>query len=269
MDDLALLRLQLEWGADEALAEEPMDRLRPPVPVAESSRPDMGMTAAAATLSRPVPVTPPPEIRKPPAEQAKLLADEADTLDALRAAIAGFDGCTLRETASHLVFAEGDPAARMMLVGEAPGADEDRAGHPFAGEEGVLLDRMLASVKLSRADFLLTPLIPWRPPGGRIPYPTELATCLPFLQRLIALVRPRRIIVVGTLAARTLMPTRGRRARATPEWEDCTVPGLESPVAALVLPSLATLIKTPASKREAWAALQLLQRTLADASTEL
>ena len=123
-------------------------------------------------------------------------AAAAATLDDLRAAIAEFDGCALRDTASHLVFAEGDPSADLLLIGEPPGADEDRGGTPFAGLGGAYLDRMLASIGLERSQLMLAPLIPWRPPGDRPPSPTELAICLPFLHRLIALARaaPHRAV---------------------------------------------------------------------------
>src|SRR5262249_31999100 len=130
------------------------------------------------------------------AERAVQIAAAATTLEALRSAIAEFDGCALRDTASHLVFAEGDPAADLPLIGETPGADEDRGGAPFAGPGGAYLDRMLASIGLERSQLMVAPLIPWRPPGDRPPNPAELSLCLPFLHRLIALVGPRRVVLL-------------------------------------------------------------------------
>lgn len=259
MDALTLLRLQVEWGADEALEDAPVDRLRPA----------MQRQAPALSGAAPSPRPPPTggggvpagsEAPSSPAARAIAAAGQAQTLEELRAALAAFDGCALRDTAANLVFAAGDPAATLLLIGEPPGEAEDRSGIPFAGPDGVLLDRMLASIGLTRDALLLTPLIPWRPPGGRPPSPGELALCLPFLHRLIALAAPARIVVSGPLAARTLLGT--TRRRSAPAWADLPVPALPAPVPALVMPSPAMVAKTAAARRDAWAALRLLRRTL-------
>ncbi len=162
MDDLSALRLQIEWGADEALEEAPVDRLRgvraappPPAPLPQGeggNAPRHDTPPPLAERGRgegAVPAPTPP--RATTAERALAVAAAAATLDALRAAIAEFDGCALRDTASHLVFAEGDPSADLLLIGEPPGADEDRSGTPFAGLGGAYLDRMLASIGLERS----------------------------------------------------------------------------------------------------------------------
>jgi DNA polymerase len=254
LDDFALLRLQMEWGADEALADDPVDRLRP-----VTRRAPVAVPRAAPP---PTAVQPPPAARGTPAERAIALAGQAGTLEALRAAVAAFDGCALRETASHLVFAEGNPDGGLLLIGEPPGADEDRSGTPFAGREGALLDKMLTSIGLDRSGLLLAPLIPWRPPGGRSPNPGELAVCLPFLQRIVALAAPRRVVLLGGLAARTLLgPTAGRR-RGAVDWVAWPVPGVGEPVPALALPGLAALLKTPGLRKDAWAGLRRLRRAL-------
>ncbi|MGA3401053.1 MAG: uracil-DNA glycosylase, partial [Acetobacteraceae bacterium] len=194
------------------------------------------------------------------AERAASAAGQARTIDDLRAALAAFDGCALRDTAANLVFAAGDPDASLMLIGDPPGEAEDRSGTPFAGPDGLLLDRMLASVGLIRNGLLLTPLIPWRPPGGRLPSAGEVAVCLPFLHRLIALAAPRRIVLAGALAARTLLgPT---RRRPGPAWTEVAVPGAAAPVPALVMPGPGLVARTPSARRDAWAALRLLRRTL-------
>jgi DNA polymerase len=263
MDDFALLRLQVEWGADETLAEEPVDRLRPlarpaPVAVPRAAVPPAEATVAATPAAAPAASAP----RGTPAERAVAAAGQADSLAGLRAAIAAFDGCALRETASHLVFAEGNLDAGLLLIGEPPGSDEDRAGTPFAGREGALLDKMLASIGLDRSGLLLAPLIPWRPPGGRTPNPGELTVCLPFLQRIIALAEPRRIVLLGGLAARTLLGPTAARRRGPVGWVDWTVPGMATPVPTLALPGLAALLKTPALRKDAWAGLRLLRRAL-------
>lgn len=166
----------------------------------------------------------------------------------------------MRDTAANLVFAAGDPDAALMLIGEPPGEAEDRSGSPFAGPDGVLLDRMLASIGLARDAMLLAPLIPWRPPGGRPPNPAEITVCLPFLHRLIALAQPRRVVLTGPLVARSLVGA--TRRRATPAWTEMPVPGLSAPVPALVMPDPGSLTRPKSARREAWAALRLLRRTL-------
>ncbi len=250
MDAFALLRLQIEWGADDALDDAPVDRLR------AVARP----APAAAALIQPRPAPAPDTPKATPAERALVAASQADTLDALRAAMAAFDGCALRDTAGHLVFADGDPATGLLLIGEAPGAEEDRTGQAFAGPQGVLLDKMLASIHLTRAEMMVTPLVPWRPPGGRTATPAEILLCLPFLHRLIALTRPMRIIALGA-AATSLLPAT-RRRRGPPAWIDAEIPGTGGTTPILALPGLTGLGKNPLDRRDAWAGLRLLKRTL-------
>jgi DNA polymerase len=168
----------------------------------------------------------------------------------------------LRATASNLVFAEGDPGSATLIVGEPPGREEDRSGHPFAGPEGALLDQMLASVRLTRGELMLAPLLPWRPPGGRPPSPGEIALCLPFLHRLIILLKPRRIVVLGGIAARALMPQNAIRRRTQRGWVEISIPGMSETLPSLVLPSLAEMLKNPSLRRDAWAGLRLLRRSL-------
>jgi DNA polymerase len=247
MDALGLLLLQMEWGADEALEEMPVDRLRPAPP--QAVRPT---SAPARIRSEPVPPT------GTPVERAIRAAAQADSLEALKAAIAGFEGCPLRDMATNMVFATGDPDADVLLIGGTPGADEDRSGVAFSGREGVLLDQMLASISLTREAMLLAPLIPWRPPGGRVPNPGELQLYRPFLMRLIALTAPPRLVLFGTLTATTVLGA-AQRAR-TVGWIELTVEGRTTPV--LILPALADLLKTPARRKDAWAGMRLLRRAL-------
>ena len=197
-----------------------------------------------------------------PAERATQCAGAAGTLEELRTAVAGFDGCGLRNTASNLVFAEGDPAATLLLIGEPPTADDDRSGSAFAGPAGAYLDRMLAAIELERGRLMLAPLIPWRPPGDRPPSPAELAVCLPFLHRLITLVAPRRLLLVGLLAARSLLPQSGSRRRPRGAWMDVAVPGTSLVVPALPTFSAAELMRDPSNRRAAWDDLRLLRATL-------
>ena len=254
MDDaFALLRLQAEWGADEAINPDPIDRLRP----VEAAPPPVRLAAPAAAAPAGMPV-----------DRATDLAAQAATLDELRAALAGFEGCALRDTAGNLVFAEGDPASTTLLIGEPPGRDEDRGGHPFAGAEGQLLDQMLASIGLARSALMLTPLLPWRPPGGRPPSPGEIAMCLPFLHRLIVLLAPRRVVLFGASPVRVLLPRTVNRRRSAPDWVYFSIPDMQKTLPCLALPSMLELLKTPLSRRDAWVGLRLLRRALDTEPTE-
>ncbi len=251
MDDAyALLRLQLEWGADEAVAEAPLDRLRPAEAKPVEPRPAVVRSVAPEPKSG------------TPAERAAALAGGAATLDDLRAALAGFDGCALRDTASNLVLAEGDASATTLIIGEPPGREEDRSGHPFAGAEGVLLDQMLASIGLHRAGLMLAPLVPWRPPGGRPVNAAELTVCLPFLHRVVGLLGPRRLVIFGATASRVLLLPAGARRRPARGWVEARISGLPDTLPALALPGMAELLKNPPLRRDAWAGLRLLRRAL-------
>jgi uracil-DNA glycosylase family 4 len=255
MDDLAALRLQIEWGADEALEEAPVDRLR-----AVIAPPSQLHSPSPAERGRVGDGVPPP--RPTPAERALQAAAAATTLAELRAVIAAFDGCALRDTATNLVFAEGDPSASLLLIGDPPSAAEDRSGAAFAGPAGEYLDRMLAAIGLARGQLMLTPLIPWRPPGDRPPNPAELALCLPFLHRLIALVAPRRLLLMGLLVARSLLPQTASRRRPREAWIDAAIPGTSLVLPALPTFSAAELMRDPKNRRAAWDDLRLLRRTL-------
>ena len=250
MDDLAWLRLQVEWGADEALDEQPLDRRSRPAPPAIP-------VALPAVPAGPVPA---PPIGAGALARAQALAAAAQTPAALRDALAGFDGCSLRATATNLVFSDGDPASRVVLLADVPGAAEDRAGLPFAGAAVMFLDKMLASVGLDRSAFLATSLLPWRPPGDRKPTEAEIQLCLPFLHRHLQLLTPRAVLVFGGLAAKTLLPGDGRKARAS--WQELPIPGTANGIRCLVFPSVLHIQATPACKREAWAHLLRLKALL-------
>jgi len=244
---LAALRLQIEWGADEALEAAPIDRLAVQAPM-PAPAPAPAPRAAPALIS--LAATP----------TASALAAAAQDFAALKAALAAFDS-PLRETATNLVFADGVPGAGLMMIGEAPGADEDRLGRPFVGVSGQLLDRMLASVGLDRAqDFYITNILPWRPPGNRTPTDAEIAQFLPFILRHITLVQPRHLVLLGGVAAKALLRSKEGITRLRGRWH-------RLPEAIGGLPALATLhpaylLRTPSAKKEAWADLLLLRRTL-------
>jgi DNA polymerase len=285
VDELAALRWQIEIGADEAIAEAPVDRLARPTATRAVTRavtgaaagavtgPAAGAAAKAAPAKQGAAMPAPAPVRAaatlPAARRAEEIAAAAATREELRAALAAFDGCALAATATNRVFADGNPDSGLMVVGEGPGAEEDRAGLPFVGPSGQLLDRMLGSVGLDRTRLLITNLIPWRPPGNRNPTDAEVAICLPFLLRHIALVRPRRLVLLGTQATASLIPgTAGTLRKLRGRWQHVTVPGLEAPVTVLPSVSPDLLLTSPMGKKDAWADLLALRLALdEDAAT--
>ncbi|MBP7000574.1 uracil-DNA glycosylase [Amaricoccus sp.] len=245
-DDLAALAWQVEMGADEAIGETPVDRFE------------------AAPTPAPVAVVPAPAPRPPavPAEDSAGIAAACEDLPALRAAMAAFEGCALKRGARSLVFADGDPRARVMLVGEAPGREEDMAGLPFVGRSGQLLDRMLAAIGLTRkgedpaTSVYITNVLPWRPPANREPSSDEVAMMRPFLMRHIALKAPKVLVTLGSPATRTVLATATGINRLHGIWAD--LGGI--PVLPMLHP--AALLRAPERKREAWGDLLTLRERL-------
>ncbi|HET7412317.1 MAG TPA: uracil-DNA glycosylase, partial [Pararhizobium sp.] len=241
----SLLRFYAEAGVDCLLEDEPIDRFAETVaakPVAqEAPQPTLPKAASQAPAARaPSPASAP---MRPAAGQlavpdeaalldARAAAAEAQSLDALREIMANFTGCNLRYSAKNLVFADGNPEADIMFVGEAPGREEDIQGLPFVGRAGQLLDRMLAAIALDRTTAYITNMIPWRPPGNRNPTPHELELCRPFIERHIALAAPKLIVFLGNVSNKALMNTsRGiLSARGTwgeyPIGEGRTIPAM-------------------------------------------
>jgi len=199
-----------------------------------------------------------------PAQSARALAAQAQTIETLAALVAGFDACPLKRTATNTVFADGNPAAPVMIVGEAPGADEDRIGKPFVGRAGQLLDRMLAAIGLDRTGVQITNVIYWRPPGNRKPTPAEIASCLPFVFRHIVLSRPRVLVLAGGTAASSLLDVSEGITRLRGRWFDLAIPGLDAPLPTLPMFHPAYLLRTPERKREAWRDLLALKGKLAE-----
>lgn len=257
---LAALALQLDWGAEEALEDAPPDRTAPRAPAPAATEPAAGLSVQPRRAAPAAFAAPPPT---PIASRAAEAAAAAHDLAALRDAIAAFDGSPLRETATNLVFADGAPDSGLMLIGEAPGAEEDRLGRPFVGQSGQLLDRMFASIGIRREDggFYITNILPWRPPGNRTPTDAEINLFLPFVLRHIALVRPRRLVLLGGVSAKTLLRAKDGITRLRGRWQDVAVEGV-GPVPALATLHPAYLLRTPAAKRDAWADLLMLRRTL-------
>jgi DNA polymerase len=197
------------------------------------------------------------------------LALAAQTLDDLRAAIAAFDGIGLKDTATNLVFSDGNPDAPIMLIGEAPGADEDRLGKPFVGASGQLLDKILKTAGLDRAgedalhSIYISNILNWRPPGNRTPAPAEIEVSLPFIERHIQLVKPKMLILAGAVSAQALLNTTDSISKLRGRWIDYTPRTPELRNEASSIPVLATyhpayLLRTPAQKRSVWADMLLI-----------
>ncbi len=253
---LAALRLQIEWGADEALEDTALDRF------AAQAAPAPALPTPA--IQRPAPAAPALPLPAAPATAARLAAEAAD-LASLKAAMAAADS-SLRDTATNLVFGDGNPEAGLMLIGEAPGADEDRLGRPFVGVSGQFLDRMFASIGLTRErDFYLTNILPWRPPGNRSPTDAEVTLFLPFVLRHIALVRPRHLVLLGGVSAKTLLRAKDGITRLRGRWHRVETEGGRLPALATLHP--AYLLRSPSAKRDSWADLVLLRRTIDGAVT--
>lgn len=242
----ALLAWQYDLGATEAMLDAPLNRY------------DLTDTAAAAgpAAARAAPVAKVPA--PPPVTNG---AAEARDLEALRAAMAAFDGCELKRGARHLVFADGVPGARVMVIGEAPGREEDIEGRPFVGRAGQLLDLMFAAIGLARdaADpaqaIYITNVLPWRPPQNRDPTPEEIAMLQPFLLRHVELAAPEVVVLMGNIPCQAVLGQRGV-TRLRGQWAQA----LGRPVLPMVHP--AYLLRNPVAKREAWADLLSLQARL-------
>jgi len=248
---LAALAWQVELGADEAILDAPVNRF-------EAVEPAAAPAPAVAPAAAPVVAA-----AADPVAEARALAAAAPDLAALRAALEGFEHCDLKRGARNLVFADGDPAARLMIVGEAPGRDEDLQGRPFVGRAGQLLDRMLAAIDMGRAradaPVYIANVLPWRPPQNRDPTPDEIAMMLPFLERHIALANPAVLVVMGNSACAALLGRRGiTRMRGI--WESV----LGRPAMPTFHP--AYLLRNPAAKREAWADLLAIRARLREVS---
>ena len=183
---------------------------------------------------------------------ARHAAQAAQSVEELRAALEAFEGCALKATATQLCFADGNPKAEVMMIGEAPGAEEDRQGLPFVGASGRFMDRMLSFIGLDRTTAYITNLLFWRPPGNRNPTPPEIAACLPFVERHIELVDPKVLVLVGGISAKTLLGRSEGILRLRGHWYSYQHAGLSHPVPALATLHPAYLLRQPAQKRLAW-----------------
>ncbi|MER2264556.1 uracil-DNA glycosylase [Methylobacterium oxalidis] len=266
-DLISLLDFHIESGADAALDERPHDRFgeaEEPTPERRPAAPPRVPPEPARAPARAAPqrtfgqsaAAKPDEA----AGDARARAAETRTLEELEALLAGFDGCPLKFTAKNLVFADGNPAARVMFVGEAPGADEDRVGKPFMGRSGQLLDRMMAAIGLDRSSAYIANIVPWRPPGNRNPTPQEVSVCRPFIERQIELADPDLIVCLGSPATQTLTGTKDGILKARGRFYPYRLGDRE--VRALATLHPAYLLRQPVQKRLAWRDFRLLRAAL-------
>ncbi len=268
-DAAALLALYVESGWTDALAEEPVNRYElsdAPARAAETAPaapdgPRKAPQARATPVEAPRPAAPAsiPLEEAEAAETAREIAARCQTLDELKQALSDFEGCALKFTAKNLVFADGNPEAELMFVGEAPGRDEDIQGLPFVGRAGQLLDRMLTAIGRDRQSVYITNVLNWRPPGNRAPTPAEQAICQPFIERHIELAKPEVLVFLGGVSAKQLLNTTTGIMRLRGKWNVYRAGDREIPA----LPTLhpAYLLRQPAQKRLAWHdLLSLMQR---------
>jgi uracil-DNA glycosylase family 4 len=276
-----LLSFYVEAGVEDLVGEAPVDRFA-------DNEATAALPLSPATPSRPEPVRqqpvrPPAAMRRQPESQlgsprsegsgaalasaeaavmaARDAAKSAATLEALRAIVAGFEGCALRLTAKQLVFADGNPQARLMCVGEAPGREEDLEGLPFVGRSGQLLDRMLNTIGLDRNSVYIANIIPWRPPGNRDPTPQESTICLPFIRRQIELVDPDVLVCLGKPATAALLGITDGIRRVRGRWMTYHTGTRE--IRAMPTYHPAYLLRSPLEKRHAWRDFLAIKKALA------
>jgi uracil-DNA glycosylase len=259
-----LLRFYADAGVDEPVLDEPMNWIEAGRRAAlEAETTGRAVAAPAQSQRAAVPERPAATPRSPEtapaaavpdeaqAARARELARSAGSLDALREMLASFQGCNLRFTARNLVFADGNPRAPVMFVGEAPGREEDLEGLPFVGPSGRLLDKMLAAIGLDRSGAYIANVIPWRPPGNRTPTPLETEICRPFLERQIELVNPKVLVTLGGPSAKVILKVTEGVMRLRGKWHaHSTLSGLEIPAMPTLHP--AYLLRNPAHKKLAW-----------------
>lgn len=251
-----------EAGVDTVVGEAPIDRLAEPVEL-----PSVPAESRAAPALRPLPprASPSPANRAQPAPDTAVMAARqaaatAATLEELRSILERFEGCALRATATRLVFARGNPTARLMLVGEAPGYEEDQSGLPFVGRSGRLLDRMLAAIGLDETGVYIANIVPWRPPGNRTPTPQESAICLPFVLRQIELANPDVLVCLGNPSTQTLLNTKEGITKTRGRWFPFQAGTRELRAIPTFHPAF--LLRSPLQKRIAWRDFQAIKKAL-------
>ncbi len=252
-----LLQWQIEMGADEAIGNAPVDRFVSS-PAANVKAPANPLRQPRAAPPRPAPLRPATAAMSTDEAvlAARYLAHDANDLETLRTAMDKFEGCGLRSTAKQLVFADGNPEARIMFIGEAPGRDEDLQGLPFVGRAGKLLDKMLKAINIDRHapepqnSAYIANVVPWRPPGNRNPSAAETAICRPFIERQIELASPEIIVLLGGVAAKEMFKTQTGIMRLRGKWRTLELAGRKYKAIATFHPSF--LLRSPAQKALAW-----------------
>lgn len=249
-----LLAWYAAMGVDALVDDEPHDRF------AEAPQPQRPREAATAEVARPVGFAGASAAAEDVVAEARMLARSAATLEDLRALLDKFEGCALKLTARSLVFADGNPESPVMFVGEAPGAEEDRAGAPFVGRSGQLLDRMLSAIGMDRSQVYIANVIPWRPPGNRTPTPQESAVCLPFIARQIELSKAKVLVCLGGASAQTLLGVKDGITRTRGRWMDYDAGSRRLKAIATLHP--AYLLRQPLQKRLAWLDFKMIRSAL-------
>ena len=263
MDVKELIEWYIAAGVEETAGDHPFafDKKEPSLPRMQTDSPLRRAEPQALSLRQAT--TALAQATVDARQNARELCGKIDNLEDLRRLVEEFDGCALKLTASHTVFGDGCPTARVVLIGEAPGADEDRIGRPFVGRSGQLLDKMLAAVGLDRSVCYITNVLPWRPPGNRTPTDAEIAVCLPFLKRQIDIIKPDYLFILGGSAANALLEQQESISRLRGRWLDYkTSDGKTVQVLASFHP--AYLLRNPGQKAKVWVDLLRLTRKMSE-----
>lgn len=248
----------LEWyviaGVDEILGDEPFAFSKTPENKPQSafkSTADSVLKAVNEDSESRLATTELAQTTISACKNARELCENAKNLDELKAVVENFAGCALKLTATKTVFGSGNPNAKIMLIGEAPGADEDRMGLPFVGRSGHLLDKILSSAGMPREECYIANVLPWRPPGNRTPTTAEVAVCLPFLKKQIDLINPQIIVLMGGSAANALLDNEDPISKMRGKWLEYKTSGGNT-IAAMATFHPAYLLRNAGQKAKIW-----------------
>lgn len=256
MDKKSLLEWYADAGVDEAIGDEPVNWLAAPPPAAVPA-PQQPAPAGARPAPNPLVHSPSAAIAT-----ARVLADQCNSIEELKKTVMEFEGCALKKTASKTVFSDGNPQALLMIIGEAPGAQEDIQGIPFCGPSGALLDKMLASIGLDRTRAYISNTVFWRPPGNRQPTPEETEICLPFVEKHIALVNPKLLMLSGGVATTTLLRKDASISRLRGRLYEYSNAYTPAPIPTILTYHPSYLLRSPQQKRLAWEDMLTIKKHL-------